>query len=136
MKPRTLVWILGSLWALPMTSAGLFVALFVLLDRGRVHGIRGGAVEFVARAGGLFARAFFVPFGVSAFTWGQVIIGRNAPLLDDPEIHRHERVHVRQAMQLGPFFPICYLTAGLLAWLAGGRWYWDNVFEAAARGEL
>ena len=25
------------------------------------------------------------------------------------------------------------LVAGLLAWMAGGRWYWDNPFEIAAR---
>lgn len=45
----------------------------------------------------------------------------------------HELEHVRQWERFGVLFPFAYLAESYRARRAGGRWYDDNRFEAAAR---
>jgi len=49
------------------------------------------------------------------------------------EVLAHECEHIRQWERFGPFFLVVYLCSSAIAFLRGGRPYWDNHFEAAAR---
>jgi hypothetical protein len=63
-------------------------------------------------------------------TLGHVVLGRDEDALD---LSRdHERVHVRQCEQWGPFFVPAYFTGAFLAWWRGGNAYRDNPFEREA----
>jgi hypothetical protein len=72
----------------------------------------------------------FVRVGVSAITFGHVVLGRDAEALD--QTRAHERVHVRQYERWGPAFIPAYLFASTWAALRGGHAYFDNVFEREA----
>lgn len=120
---------LGHLWALPVTIAGV---LHALLLGARPAGVKGLAWRWVAPARGPLAW-FFVKFRVSAYTWGACVVLRSPALLHDEALHAHEEEHVRQTLLLGPFMPLAYVCASLLALARGGTLYRDNAFEIAAR---
>lgn len=65
-----------------------------------------------------------------AITLGRTILTWRA--LTAPEL-AHELEHVRQWERFGIAFPFAYLAESYRARRAGGRWYGDNRFEAAAR---
>lgn len=65
-----------------------------------------------------------------AITIGHSILTWRA--LTAPELE-HELEHVRQWERFGILFPLAYLAEAYRARRAGGRWYHDNRFEAAAR---
>ncbi len=113
-------------WAAPTTLLGLIAGTITLGTGGRVQGRR-GALEFH----GGFAGWFFDRIGFGAMTLGHVILGRDAPILD--ELRDHEQVHVRQAERWGPAFLPAYMAASVLAWRRGGHYYRDNWFERDAR---
>jgi hypothetical protein len=111
---------------------GLVAGTLTLGTGGRVQHRR-GALEFH----GGFARWFANRIGFDAMTLGHVILGRDAPSLE--ELRDHEHAHVRQAERWGPVFIPAYLAASMLAWSRGGHYYRDNWFERDARracGEL
>jgi hypothetical protein len=119
-------------WAAPTTLVGLVAGTLTLGTGGRVQHRR-GALEFH----GGFARWFANRIGFDAMTLGHVILGRDAPSLE--ELRDHEQAHVRQAERWGPVFIPAYLAASMLAWSRGGHYYRDNWFERDARracGEL
>jgi len=65
-----------------------------------------------------------------AQTLGRYVFARTAL---DPETLAHECEHIRQWRRLGPLYLPAYFGSSAIAFLTGGRAYWDNVFEAAAR---
>jgi hypothetical protein len=70
--------------------------------------------------------------GVLAITFGHVVLGCDAEVLQ--RTRAHERVHVRQYEQWGPFFIPAYLVASLWAAASGRHAYYDNYFELEAYG--
>jgi len=131
--PRALVY----LWAFPTTFLGLLFLPPALVSRtggarviDGVLELHGGPVAFFLR------RCTLLRGGASAMTLGHVVLGRDERLL--ALTRTHERVHVRQCERWGPLFIPAYLLASALAWLRGGHFYRDNVFEreafARARG--
>jgi hypothetical protein len=128
-RVRTALRILGHLWASPLTVAGVLVAL---AGGARAAGLREGAVDLVAPRRGPLA-GFFRRARVVAFTWGAAIVYRDAGVLADPRLRRHERAHVRQALGWGPLLALAYPASSLWQALRGRRAYHDNAFEVAAR---
>lgn len=120
---------LGQAWALPISLAGVLVAYF-----GGARPLRreGPCFFWVARPGGL-AASFFAASGMAAFTWGAVLVFREAGHLRDRRLVRHEMRHTQQAFWLGPLMPLAYGACALWAWVRGGHPYHDNALEADAR---
>lgn len=122
--------ILIYLWTFPTTSVGL---IFLAPTRlGRVHArVFAGVIEIHGGLATWFLRhATLLEGGASAMTLGHVVIGVDEQALD--LTRDHERVHVRQAERLGPFFIPAYLLASFLAWRRGLDPYRDNPFEIEA----
>ena len=71
-----------------------------------------------------------VPLKPYAQTLGRYILARET--LPDA-IVRHELEHVGQWSRLGPLYLPVYGAASVIAILAGGNRYLDNIFEVAAR---
>jgi hypothetical protein len=69
--------------------------------------------------------------GVSAITFGHVVLGADAQSVE--RIRTHERVHVCQYQRWGLFFMPAYVLASLWVGSRGGDAYMDNPFEPAAR---
>jgi hypothetical protein len=67
---------------------------------------------------------------VTAQTLGRYVFSRD-PVGD--ELLAHECEHIRQWRRFGPFYLALYFGSSALVSLRGGRPYWDNPFEAAAR---
>ena len=93
--------LLATLWAAPMTLAGLLLGATSVTRPRRTEG-----VVLFAPARGPVGR-FLRWRGFTAAAWGHTVLARIEPsrrLLD------HELVHVRQAERLGPAFPVLYLA--------------------------
>jgi hypothetical protein len=108
---------LGFLWTLPNTLLGLFLGLLTF-QKPRVVS---GAIVFDRASRGASAALRLIHR--TAMTVGVVIVA-NRPL--DPTLLAHERHHIRQYRQWGPFFIPVYL---LLAVPFGYR---RHPFERAA----
>ena len=124
--------VLAYAWAAPATALGLLLALLAL--RGGRVAITDGVLE----AHGPLVRwalthLTIVRGGVAAITFGHVVLGRDSDALEWSR--SHERVHVTQYERWGPFFLPAYVAASLWAFLRGGDFYLDNVFERAARAK-
>ena len=120
------------LWALPNTTLGLVLAAMAM-RRGSVSVVE-GVVEVHGPAVALLLRRVVpLPGGAAAITFGHVVLGRNARILQ--LTRAHERVHVRQYEQWGPLFIPAYLLAGAWSALTGGGAYRGNYFERAAYRE-
>ena len=67
--------------------------------------------------------------------WLAITIGRDiwAWRTLGPAELAHEVAHAAQWRRYGALFAVHYLLASFMAWRRGGRWYWDNPFEIAAR---
>jgi hypothetical protein len=123
------LWLLGWVWALPVTVFGLVQALV----GARFHSVgRWGVLQFVSRERGPVA-AFMRRFNVGAYTLGATITYARPDGPDDAALRAHERAHVVQTMIWGPLMGIVYPAASLWAALRGGEPYRDNVFERRAR---
>ena len=118
------------LWAGPATCAGLLLATLGLLGGGRVTR-HTGVLEAEGRllAWGLL-HLTLPDRGVSAITFGHVVLGANRAALE--ATRAHERVHVRQYERWGPLFIPLYLAASLWAAVSGRDAYYDNAFEREA----
>jgi hypothetical protein len=124
--------VLTYAWAAPATILGLLLALLAL--RGGRIAVRDGVLE----AHGPLVRSALthltiVRGGVAAITFGHVVLGCDSDALEWSRTH--ERVHVAQYERWGPFFLPAYVAASLWAFLRGGDFYLDNVFERAARAK-
>jgi hypothetical protein len=121
---------LRYLWVSPVTVPAAVVAVLAGCT-GSVLQWRGGVLE---AAGGRLAtllRVIYPPISIAAITLGHVVLAQSLPDLESTRAH--ERVHVRQYEQWGPFFPLLYLLASLVALIEGGDAYRDNRFEREAR---
>ena len=118
------------LWAGPPSCLGLFLAALGTLAGGRIAR-HSGVLEAEGRllAWGL-RHLTPLPGGVSAITFGHVVLGTSRAAL--AATRTHERVHVRQYERWGPLFIPLYLASSLWAALCGGHAYYDNRFEREA----
>jgi hypothetical protein len=111
------IWLLGTLWALPITLIGAVAGLLLTLFGARVT-ISDSALVFSG----------FRYFGNGAVTLGQVILNARQDLEaqvltyhcaahggnDCVRIGSHERAHVYQYMAFGIFFlPLYFLHGGI-----------------------
>ena len=118
------------LWALPNTLLGIAVASAAL--RGGSVRVVGGVLEAQGPlVAAMLRRLLPRPCGAAAITFGHVIAAQSRDLLQ--VTRAHERVHVRQSEQWGPFFVPAYLVAGAWSWLHGTGAYHGNYFERQAR---
>lgn len=123
----TRVRVFGAAAASPLTFIGLF---FALVGWTRFVSGSEGALEFVAKPGGLVAWVFLKTRTCGA-SWGHVIFyEREATPL---RTKLHERRHVYQAMCLGIAFLPVYALCSLVALLEGKGLYWGNALEVDAR---
>jgi hypothetical protein len=132
MTIRTLLRVLGILWASPYTFLGVFFGLIGLCTGGHAR-VRGCTIEFYG--GGvkwLFYRFTNGQFTL-ALTLGHVILGQTEATLDIAR--KHELVHVRQFERWGLLMGPAYLGCSLVLWLMGRRPYHDNPFEREAYEE-
>lgn len=125
----------GIIWALPLSLAGLLLALPVLATGGtlqRVPARQFGVPALLVRGRvGDFLLAHH-PFGaMHAMAIGHIVIADRTA--HSRRLLAHELAHVAQAARWGILFPLAYLGASVWARLRGGDLYWDNVFEVAAR---
>ena len=126
---RTLLTILGYLWALPNSLLGLVLFIVLAPFGARASWIH-GALEVSGRPIELALR-YGTPRGMAlALTLGHVIL---APAAHAHAMTRsHERVHVAQYERWGPFFLPAYALSSLWHYLRGGDPYRDNCFEREA----
>lgn len=117
------------LWAGPATCAGLLLATLGLLGGGRIAR-HSGVLEAEGRLLAWGLRHLTLPGGVSAITFGHVVLGTSRAALE--ATRAHERVHVRQYERWGPLFIPLYLAASLWAVVNGRDAYYDNPFEREA----
>lgn len=110
--------LLGFFWTLPNTLLGLVLGLLTF-QAPRAHG---GAIVFDGAPRG--ATAVLRAMGRTAMTVGFVIV---AAVPVEGRLLVHERHHIRQYMQWGPFFIPAYLL------LAIGFGYRRHPMERAAR---
>lgn len=122
--------IVRLLWASPNSVIGM---LFVPSALGRHGGLSlvDGVLEvhspFIAW---VLRHCTAIPGGVSAITFGHVVLGVNRNALR--WTRGHERVHVRQYERWGPLFIPAYLLASAWAFVTGAGAYRGNGFEREA----
>ena len=112
---------LRRLWAGPASLVGLVVVPLALATGG------------VEASGGLLAPLLSRGnpwFPIQAITFGHVVLGVSAEILD--RCRAHERVHVRQYEKWGPLFPLLYLASSAAALGRGRGLYAGNAFEREA----
>lgn len=118
-------------WALPNTLIGLLLASIALLPRGRLQIVDGVLEAHGPLVSTLLRRCVPMRGGAAAITFGHVVLGRDAWVLESTRAH--ERVHVRQCEIWGPAFIPAYLVATLWALATGSGAYAGNYFERQAR---
>lgn len=121
--------VLRYLWAGPWTLVAAALAPAVALTGGRAA-LRDGVLEL---SGGILPSLlrWLPPGRVAAITLGHAVLATDETMLD--WTREHERIHVGQYEQWGPFFPLVYGLASWSAWRRGQHYYLDNRFEREAR---
>lgn len=119
--------VLRYAWAAPATALGLVLGGMAMLLGARVRRVQ-GVVEISGGGVQKFVRVW--PWRFGAITFGHVVLGVDAAVLEASRVH--ERVHVRQYERWGPLFVPLYLGSSLLQWLRGRDAYHDNCFEREA----
>jgi len=117
---------LRYVWAAPATAVGIALA-FPVCACGALVRVRNGVIEV---AGGLLARFAQSSFGVSAITFGHVVLGVSHSVL--ARERAHEYAHVRQYEKWGVLFFPLYVASSLVQWALGRNPYLDNAFEKQA----
>ncbi len=118
---RNVLLFIGYLWAFPVTLFGYLLAAVGGVD---FWGTKDFVTTFVVRPG-LLMRAMD-RYGIGGLTIGCVVFYREDWYVIYPEIVNHELTHVRQAMFVGPLYPLVYGVAALFG-------YDVNPFERQAR---
>ena len=129
-EPGVTMRMLRYLWAAPTTLIGVLLVPLAYLGRGRVAVIDGVLEASGGLLGGILRRCTLLRDGVSALTLGHVVLAQDLECAT--RTRDHERVHVRQYEQWGPFFLPAYLAASLWALALHGNFYRDNWFERVA----
>lgn len=130
MKP---VWLrlLQYAWVSPITLCCLPLVVLAKVSGGGVA-LHSGVIEVWGGWVGAWLQCGIPLLGaVNAFTCGHLVAGVSLPHLHASRAH--ERVHVAQFERWGVLFPLVYAFAGWQAYRRGGRFYWDNPYEIAAR---
>lgn len=117
------------LWVLPNSVVGL-LALMVCRLGGAEARVHSGVLEVCGPGIERLLGVMPVRFKIAAITLGHVVLGRDAVCLE--RTRAHERVHVEQFQRWGPLFLPLYVLASGIAWIKGGDFYRDNVFEREA----
>ena len=120
---------LRYLWVSPVTVPAAAVAM-VAGRTGSVLQWKGGVLEAAGGRLGNLLRVIYPPMSIAAITLGHVVLAQSRSDLESTRAH--ERVHVLQYELWGPFFPLLYLLASLVAVARGGDAYRDNRFEREA----
>lgn len=132
---RYITWI----WALPLTLLGLCVWLMVYFEhhifkkKSALTQVKSAqaAIIFVAHSDAVKWLLVHHPFGqMDAITVGCCVLACDAAALE--RTWAHECVHVRQALQWGPLFPLAYAASSAWAGLQGECMYAGNYFEKQA----
>jgi hypothetical protein len=119
-------------WASPNSLIGLALSLLMGLGGARFRIVR-GVLEVSGGALGVAIAKPAVRIPFRAITFGHVILGADAAMLDVARDHEH--VHVRQYEAWGPFFLPAYVASSVWQLACGRRCYRDNWFEQQAYGE-
>jgi hypothetical protein len=117
------------LWVGPATLVGLLFALTALY-KGRLAMVNGVVEAHGPAVRWALTNLTVVRGGVSAITFGHVVLGRDRDALH--HTRAHERIHVTQYERWGPFFVPLYLLSSAWAVLRGRHAYFDNRFEREA----
>ncbi len=126
---RKVLWLVGYLWAFPVTALGLlFSLLFARLESVDAEYI----LHFVVQPGTPLAW-YMRRFHIAAFTLGAVVTYARDEGPRQVRLVRHERAHVVQTLALGPLFLPLYGLASLWELARGNHPYHDNWFEVRAR---
>ncbi|HMB91824.1 MAG TPA: hypothetical protein VKP65_13310, partial [Rhodothermales bacterium] len=104
--------VLRYLWALPVTLLGLPLAMLALFKGGHLQIVDGVLEAHGPLLRWLLEKAVPLGGGALAITFGHIVLGRDAAVLD--ATRTHERVHVRQVERWGLFFVPAYLLSSLL----------------------
>ena len=126
---RSLRRLVAYAWASPNTLIGILAGLLMSV-LGASVGIVRGAIEFSGGLLGSWLASPAVACPYHAVTLGHVILATDQAALN--LARDHERVHVRQYEQWGPFFLPAYFTSSLWQLMLGRRGYRDNYFERQA----
>jgi hypothetical protein len=122
---------LGYVWAAPASCFGLAIATAGIIAGGRMT-IRRGVIEVHGRLlGWTLRRLTYLEGGISAITFGHVVLAVDAAALE--QTRAHERIHVHQYERWGALFIPAYLAASLWTAVRGRDPYFDNPFERQAR---
>jgi hypothetical protein len=122
--------IVRYVWAAPNTLLGLVLLPIAWLTGGHLQ-IHTGVLELYGGGVARVLRLAPVRGGAAAITFGHVVAACSREMLDATRVH--ERAHVRQCEQWGPFFLPAYFLASLFAAARGHDAYEDNWFERQAR---
>lgn len=132
---RSITW----LWALPLTLLGLCIWVVVYFERhifdrkSAVTQVKPAqvAIVFIAYSNTIKWLLVRHPLGcMDAITIGCCVLACDAAALE--RTWTHECVHVRQALQWGPLFPLAYAASSAWAGLHGRCVYAGNYFEQQA----
>lgn len=135
MTYRCITW----LWALPLTVLGLCVWCMVYFEghifkrKSALTHVKSAqaAIIFVAHSDTIKWCLARHPLGrMDAVTIGCCVLACDAAALQ--RTWTHECVHVRQALQWGPLFPLAYAASSVWAGLRGRCVYAGNYFEQQA----
>lgn len=126
----SLLRLLRYVWALPNTLLGLLFVPVALASGGAVRRVDGVVEVYGAAVSWLLRHAVPLRGGAAALTLGHVVLGRDSTTLI--RCRTHELVHVRQYEVWGPAFIPAYVIASLIAFIRGGDFYRDNLFEQEA----
>jgi hypothetical protein len=124
--------LLGYMWASPVTTAGLVLAVLAAVSGGRVR-VRGGVVEVSGGCVRRLLQGFWLFRGGAAMTLGHVILARDPQCLE--RSRSHELAHIRRYERWGPLLlPVSWLI-GRWLWWRGYDPYLDHPFERETDGQ-
>jgi hypothetical protein len=116
-------------WAAPWSVLGLLLGAFMAMRGGRMR-IRQGVLEIAGGNLDTEGSQPRTPFGVSAITFGHVVLAVNDTELT--AVRAHEQVHVRQYERWGPLFVPAYVVSSIVQLARRRDPYLDNCFEREA----
>jgi hypothetical protein len=120
------------IWASPNSLIGLLFLPTLLVREGGLRIVDGVLELHGSLVSWALRHCTILPGGVSAITFGHVVLGRDRESLR--VTRAHERVHVRQYEQWGPAFIPAYVAASLWGLVTGAGAYHGNFFEREALG--
>lgn len=118
-------------WALPNTLIGFVFVPAALGRRGGMQVVDGVLELHGPVIATILRHAIPLNGGAAAITFGHIVAGCSAEMLE--MTRRHEHAHVRQFERWGPAFLLAYIVAGAWSFMRGSGAYEGNYFEREAR---